>query len=362
MKAVECRSDGVHRRHLRIAYLLEDTPLFGGVKVILRQANLLARRGHRVVVVSPGPAPDWFSLEAEFRRTSGLDATDLPDADVTVASYWTTIPRAIAGARGEVVHYCQGFEASYTHNASEHPSILEAYRAPLPAMAVSPHLARLLRERFSRPARVVPQPLEPTWKAGWRYAPARRPRILVTSPFEIDWKGVATSLKAIVELRRQGIECELIRLSQWPLSDAERAIVEPDEFHEHLKPCQVPELVRGCDLLLAASWEQEGFGLPVLEAMASGVPVVASDVECFRDWTAGAARLVPFDQPSAFAEAAQQILGDARAWRRWRRRGRTLAREYRESCSARAAEDALFWVASGQWREERGGADAPGVD
>lgn len=339
-------------RKLRVTYLLEDTPLFGGVKVVLQQANLLARRGHEVVVVSPGPPPDWFPLRAEFRRTAGLDPPDLPAADVLVASYWTTIPRAVAGARSEVVHYCQGFEASYTHNRAEHPAILEAYRVPLPAMAVSAHLARLLRERFGRPARVVPQPLEPGWRPQWRRRPHRRPRILVVSPFEIDWKGVATALAAVVESRRRGLECELVRLSQWPLGAAERAILEPDEFHEHLRPVEVPRLVAGCDLLLAPSWEQEGFGLPVLEAMACGVPVVASDVSCFRDWTAGAARLVPPGDAPAFAAAAREILGDPRLWRRLRRRGRTVARQYREDRSAAVAEDVLRWVASGDWRQE----------
>ncbi len=337
---------------MRIVYLLEDTPLFGGVKVVLRQADLLARRGHRVTVASPGPAPSWTSIAAEFRRTVSLEPEELPPADVTVASYWTTIPRALAAGGGEAVHYCQGFEGSYTHNVADHAAIREAYRAPLPAMVVAPHLGRLLERDFGRPARVVPQPLEPFWRPNRRRRPGRPPRILVTSPFEIDWKGVATSLEAVRELRAGGLDCRLIRISQWPLSDAERAVLEPDEFHEHLPPHRVPEVVAGCDLLLAASWEQEGFGLPALEAMASGVPVVASDIACFRDFASPAARLVPFDQPPAFAAAAAEILTDSAQWRLMRRAGRAVARRYRESRSARVAEQVLDWVASGAWRGE----------
>lgn len=344
------------RPPLSIVYLLEDTPLFGGVKVILRQANLMARRGHRVTVISPGEPPGWFRLEAEFRRTPGLDPDDVPPADVTVASYWTTIGRALAGASGEVAHYCQGFEGIYTHNRAEHGAIHEAYAAPVPAMAVSEHLARMLEERFGRPARVVAQPLEPGWRMSWRWrAPGARPRILVTSPFEIDWKGVETSLRAVVELRRRGLACELVRLSQWPLAEAEREIVIAEEFHEHLRPEEVPRLVRGCDLLLAASWEQEGFGLPVLEAMASGVPVVASDVSAYRDWTSGAAVLAPPGDVQAFADAAEEVLTSRGLWRRLRRRGREVARGYTEERSGREADEALRWVASGAWRAELGG-------
>ena len=37
----------------------------------------------------------------------------------------------------------------------------------------------------------------------------------------------------------------------------------------------------------------EGFGLPVLEAMSQGTPVVASDIPALREVAGGAARLVP---------------------------------------------------------------------
>ena len=60
---------------------------------------------------------------AEFSRITDFRAAVLPDADVTVATFWTTL-EAAAGARGEAVHYCQGFEAACTHNTADHPAIL----------------------------------------------------------------------------------------------------------------------------------------------------------------------------------------------------------------------------------------------
>lgn len=347
---------------MRIVYLLEDTPLFGGVKVIFRQAGLLARRGHQVAIVSPGERPDWLPVETEFVRTRGLEPHEIPPADVTVATYWTTIAKAVAGASGEVVHYCQGFEGSYTHNAAEHAAIEAAYGAPLPALAVAPHLARLLAERFGRPARVLPQPLEramappPFWRRRW--APRRLPRLLVAGPFEIDWKGVATALEAVRLLRREGFPLALVRLSQWPQSEAEKELCPADEFHCHLPVGAVPDLLRGCDLLLAPSWEQEGFGLPLLEAMACGVPAVASDIAAFRDFARPAAALVPAGEPAAFAAAARALLLDPRGWRRRRRAGLEVARGYGEDEAAAAAAAAFAWVASGAWRAElRAGPD-----
>jgi len=340
---------------LSVTYLLEDTALFGGVKVILRQANLLARRGHRVEVVSKGPEPTWFDLEAGFRQVPSFEPGSLEASDVTLATFWTTVEPALRSARGEVAHYCQGFEASYTHNQAEHPAILAAYGHRIPALAVAPHLVDLLRQRFGRPARVVPQPLEPFFRP--REAedptPSKTPRILVTAPFEIDWKGVKTALLAARQLKEAGLAFDLVRLSQWPQTEAEKEIIRADEFHTHLTPEQAARLVRSCDLLLAPSWEQEGFGLPVLEAMASGVPVIASDIACFRGFAGEAARLVPFDQPAAFAAAAKEALESSELWLKLRRAGlEVVERSYGEEQATARAEEALRWVATGAWRQE----------
>lgn len=349
---------------LAVTYLLAGTELFGGTKVALHQANLMARRGHRVTVASPDPPPDWYPVEGSFLRLAGLAPAALPASDVTVATFWTTLAAA-AAAPGEAVHFCQGFEASYTHNAADHPAILAAYATPLPGWAVAPHLAELLRARFGRPARVVPQPLEPFWRAPFRRGPGagsgagsgQPARILVPSPFEIDWKGVRTALAAVRRLRESGFACRLVRLSQWPLSAAERELLAPDEYHCRLPPPEVARLVAGCDLALCPSWEQEGFGLPALEAMACGVPVVASGVSCYRSFAAAAARLVAFDDPDAFARAAREILEDPALWRRMRCAGRRVAVRHREDRAGAAAEAALRWVASGEWRREPAAAD-----
>lgn len=341
---------------LSVVYLLEDTVLFGGVKVILQQANLLAARGHNVTIVSRGPFPDWFRLLAEFRQVESFSVDTTPPADVTVATHWTTIGPALEATHGEVVHYCQGYEATYTHNEESHPAIIEAYRSEIPALVVSAHLGEMLREDFGRPSRLVVQPLEPFWKIGLRSRMKRRaaavPRVLVVGPYEGDWKGIPTALAAVEDMRRNGLDVRLIRLSQYPLSEPERTLLVPDEYHCHLSPEDAAPLVQSCDLLLAPSWEQEGFGLPVLEACASGVPVVASDIAAFRGFAAPAAALVSARDPVAFSLAARKILRDPARWRNHRRAGLRVADRYSSSHAVDSAEAALRWVASGQWRQD----------
>ena len=339
---------------MRLHYLLEGTELFGGTKIALHQANLLAGRGHRVTVWSKGPAPDWFPVPEDFRRVESFDALALPRGELAVATYWTPLgPAARSGARA--VHYCQGYEGDYTHNQDDHSAIEEAYRLPLPAMVVAPHLARLVEERFGRPARVVTQPLEPRFRARrrrwWRARsrPAAVPRVLVVSPFEIDWKGVRTGLEAVARLddllARDDRRLELVRLSQWPLPEEEAQIRRADEVHVGLHPEAVADLLAGIDLLLAPSWEQEGFGLPVLEAMASGVPVVASQISAFGWYAGSAAALVPAGEPERFAQAAAELLTDPRLWRRRRRAGLRAASGFNERRAANDAERFLRWAA-----------------
>ena len=81
------------------------------------------------------------------------------------------------------------------------------------------------------------------------------------------------------------------------------------------------------DLLLHAP-RQEAFGLVAVEAMATGLPVVATRVgglpEIIRDGETG--RLVEADSPAALADAARELVESPSLRRQWGERGRETAR------------------------------------
>lgn len=86
--------------------------------------------------------------------------------------------------------------------------------------------------------------------------------------------------------------------------------------------------------VLAAPSRSEGFGLPVLEAMAAGVPVVCSDAPALVELAGGVGLVVPRDDPAALAQALAHVLGDSRAAAELTDRGRRRATDFSWAAAA----------------------------
>ena len=80
----------------------------------------------------------------------------------------------------------------------------------------------------------------------------------------------------------------------------------------HAPQDDVATLIQNAGALMQPS-VYEGFGLPVLEAMACGCPVVATNIAPFREIADGAALLVPPDDVGALASAVREVVAVARA-------------------------------------------------
>ena len=89
----------------------------------------------------------------------------------------------------------------------------------------------------------------------------------------------------------------------------------------------------------------EGFGLPVLEAMSMGTPVVASNVSSLPEVASDAALLVDPTDETAIADALRRVLTDRTLADDLRRRGRERAAEFSWDRTARATLDVYREVA-----------------
>jgi glycosyltransferase involved in cell wall biosynthesis len=137
-----------------------------------------------------------------------------------------------------------------------------------------------------------------------------------------------------------------------PTADALAALapdVRADVVHlGYVEEAWTPALLGGATALVFPS-RYEGFGLPVLEALATGTPVVASDVSSLPELVDGAAVLVDPEDPAAIADGVRRVLDDA-----------DLRAKLREGGIARAA--AFTWDETARQTAEAiraaGGTDA----
>jgi glycosyltransferase involved in cell wall biosynthesis len=149
-----------------------------------------------------------------------------------------------------------------------------------------------------------------------RYDLHDRPYVLWIGSLE-PRKGLATLLAALVRLARTNPAptLALAGYAGWRneniISAEDRAVLGGAlrELGRVYEP-ELQALYTGASVFAFPSWH-EGFGLPVLEAMVAGAPVVASDIPALREVAGDAAIFVPPGRPEAWAEALSRVLGSA---------------------------------------------------
>ena len=102
----------------------------------------------------------------------------------------------------------------------------------------------------------------------------------------------------------------------------------------HIEHDDLPLLYAGASVFLFPS-HYEGFGLPPLEAMACGTPVVTSDVTSLPEIVGDAATCVPPDDHDGLARAVHELLSDSSLHATRRAKGLVRASEFSWSRTAR---------------------------
>jgi glycosyltransferase involved in cell wall biosynthesis len=204
-------------------------------------------------------------------------------------------------------------------------------------VAVSDHTARAFNEGLARPAatrvydsidtaRFDAEAVEP--------APVRAElgidagAMLLGHVAQVTpWKGQDTSIRALAELRKRGIDAHLLLVGGIAFTgkgvryDNRGYLRELGDLVDELdvraavhflgQREDVPQLMRALDLLLLPSWD-EPFGLVTVESMALGTPPLVGSVgagpELVTDGVTG--RVLPPCEPAAWAAAVAELAGD----------------------------------------------------
>lgn len=106
-------------------------------------------------------------------------------------------------------------------------------------------------------------------------------------------------------------------------------------FAGAVRETKLPSLYRGATALVFPSL-YEGFGLPILEAMACGTPVVTANVTAMPETAGGAALLVDATSVEQIAKAMEQLVSDSTLGQQLRLKG--LARSAEFSWASTAAK------------------------
>lgn len=166
----------------------------------------------------------------------------------------------------------------------------------------------------------------------------RCPYVLAASASNWETKNLATALRAL-ELARQESAIEFQTVIYGPPEGIQAAGGEKTWKDlnlvqtGHLPAADLAALFRHAQLFLFPSL-YEGFGLPILEAMACGCPVITSNAGSLPEVAGGAAQIFDTSDAAGMARAATTLLLNPVESTQWRERGLRRAADFSWSRSA----------------------------
>ncbi len=331
---------------MKITFILPRASLSGGIRVVATYARELIALGHDVTVVSNknyvSPLRHtvrklrYGSKIMRKRKTDLLDflgprhisldqtlpesLAKVPKGDIVVATWWQTAEwvGTFPEDRGRKVYLLQDYEM-FDYLPCDR--VAATYHLPMIKLAVSGYIRDEIAQNHGvNDVAVLPNSVDldqfntpPRSKngaltVGFLYTPNPRKR-------------AALAVEAVCAARAQIPGLRVLAFGSKPPKETTDI---PDWIDYHVSPPQaeIPKLYASCDLWLFSS-EAEGFGLPLLEAMACRTPVLATRAGAAPDLIDGqngvlvdgtaesfAAEITRFDQMSA---QAWRALSDA-AW------------------------------------------------
>jgi glycosyltransferase involved in cell wall biosynthesis len=352
---------------MEIVYAIRHVGLTGGVKVFFQHIELLRKMGHKVHLITrfidEKIDEDWgFRVVPE--KVPAFKEMYVPEADGIVV----TTPKdvedlwKIAKKRGiPLFHFIQSFETQQIIvkiNGDVVPDRFlkknlltkikymkkvwgwkrrlkrfdKLYRLPTVKIVISPHLVTGIEKRYNTPCYLLPNGIDQKV-----YYPKEKEldysgtiRIASVGNFSTEWKGIPDILKAVKILKEEGKDIFLTRVAPPNISEAEKNYGVVDRFLIRISEQEMANLYRETHIFITASTEIEGFGLPPVEAMSTGTPVILTKISPFLafDKIHDYAYFVDVHKPEEIAEGVVAIAKDRALRERLIERGLKVSGKY----------------------------------
>lgn len=345
-----------------------DAP--GGVQVHVRQLALrLLELGHGVVVVTPSGkrAAEPFVRVAGRPIRVPYNESIAPIAPTPRA--FTATRDALRELRPDVVHVHEPFvpgPSMFAAMSARAPVVatFHAYAPRSRLLAVAAPVLRRIWQRLAVRIAVSEAAAEfaarPMGQAGLRIVPngadvdmfaSARPaelpegrRILFVNRLD-PRKGFGVMVEAFRSLASERPDVVLVvagdgpersALRELPIETRDRVVMLGNVPHEELPPYHA-----ACEVFCAPATGRESFGIVLVEAMAAGLTVIASDIPGYREVVRSGVEglLIRPRDPEALAEAVGGVLDDADATKRFGEAGRARAQRYSWDTIAREIEE-----------------------
>jgi glycosyltransferase involved in cell wall biosynthesis len=321
---------------LRITFVCPPDNPSGGMRVIALYARKLAERGHKVTVAIPRPSsptlrqrlsalvrkgvilqedkpnPVSFFRETAFdvawlRRRGHVLNSDVPDADIIIATWWETLEWIwpFDARKGRKLHFMQDYEIWGHPDFTDVPRIDRAYTLPIPKIVIAEWERRLLQTKWQITALdVIHNSVETDIFFAAPRDKQRIPTVGFTYSTVFD-KGCSVVLEALETARRK---IPNLRVVSFGAALPSEHFPEFVEFHHAVPDAKLRLIYEACDAWLFGT-RREGFGLPILEAMACRTPVIGTPAGAGQDLIgAGGGLLIPIDDPQSMADAIAKVV------------------------------------------------------
>ncbi len=272
------RSTGVPP--LRIGILTYGIHTGGRGRTVAQLADGLARRGHQSFLVMLDGQPVAYPVSVPVHRVPLFEPHRYPPADVLIPASLGLIPRALARPDAVTVPLHLRFEPDVAYDVR---TALHVTSLPYRSMATTGSVAARVQQLSGVPCHPVPAGVDTAvFKPGPRHGGGRR-RVgfIYRHPaLGYGFKGADTFFAAMQRVLHEERDVEVCVLNPDGLP-VDAPI--PVEVAAAGSDAEIAEFYRSLDVFVAAS-VSDGAQLGVLEAMACGTPVVATDARGIRDY------------------------------------------------------------------------------